>query len=114
MKNCLYAFNGEAMCFVHVLLNGMDMKERGDDVKIVIEGAAVKLVPQLEEEANPFHKLYLKVKEAGIIDGVCRACSAKMGVLDGVEKSGLALLGDMSGHPSMAAYQAQGYTITTF
>ncbi len=114
MKNCLYAFNGELMCFIHVLLNGIDMKERGDEVKIVIEGAAVKLVPALEEETNPFHKLYLKTKSAGIIAGVCRACSAKMSVLDEVEKSGLPLLGEMSGHPSIAAFQAQGFTVTTF
>jgi hypothetical protein len=46
-KIVLVAFNGEFMCFVHVLLNALDMKERGYDVKIVIEGAATKIVPEL-------------------------------------------------------------------
>jgi hypothetical protein len=38
----LVAFRGEPMCFVHVLLNALDMKERGYDVKVVIEGTATQ------------------------------------------------------------------------
>ncbi len=41
----LFAFNGEPMCFLHVLLNALDMKARGFGVKLVLEGASVKLVP---------------------------------------------------------------------
>lgn len=111
---CLYAFNGELMCFVHVLLNALDMKDRGEKATIVIEGVAVKLVPELEKESCPFHALYAKAKSAGLIDGVCKACSVKMGVLDAVNDAGLTLLDDMSGHPSMAAYTEKGYTIITF
>lgn len=111
---CLYAFNGELMCFVHVLLNGLDMVEKGKKATIVIEGAAVKLVSELEKESCPFHALWEKAKSQGLIDGVCKACSAKMKVLESVEASGLPLLDDMSGHPSMAAYAEKGYTIITF
>lgn len=111
---CLYAFNGEMMCFVHVLLNTLDMKEKGKQVTIVFEGAAVKLVPELEKTDCPFHGLYIKAKEAGLIDGACKACSSKLGVLDAVQAAGLPLLDDMSGHPSMAAYADKGYTIITF
>jgi hypothetical protein len=28
-KAALFAFNGESICFVHVLLNGLDMKKKG-------------------------------------------------------------------------------------
>ncbi len=111
---CLYAFNGEMMCFVHVLLNALDMKERGSEVIIVFEGASVKLVPELESGKSPFSNLYFKAKEAGLIDGACKACSSKMGVLEAVEKSGLTLLDDMSGHPSIANYMVRGFTVLTF
>ncbi len=111
---CLYAFNGELMCFIHVLLNALDMDQKGKSPLIVIEGAAVALVPELEKENCPFHGLYNKAKAAGLIDGVCKACSAKLGVLKDVKASGLALLDDMTGHPSMAAYADKGYTIITF
>lgn len=28
------------MCFVHVLLNALDMQERGYEVKVILEGSA--------------------------------------------------------------------------
>ena len=37
----LVAFNGEPVCLDHVLLNALDMEERGFDVKLVIEGSAL-------------------------------------------------------------------------
>lgn len=111
---CLYAFNGELMCFVHVLLNALDMADKGTEALIVFEGASVKLIPELESGKTPFTALYNKAKEKGLIDGACKACSAKMGVLDAVEESGIRLLDDMSGHPSMSNYMVRGYTILIF
>lgn len=113
-KFVLFAFNGEAMCFVHVLLNAMDMKSKGHDVKIVIEGAATKLLPELENEGSILFGLYKKVKDMDVIDGACKACSAKMGTLNSAEKMGLKLLDDMMGHPSMSDYIDKGYTVITF
>ena len=52
-KIALFAFNGELTCFVHVLLNALDLKAKGHTVGIVIEGAATKLVPELSSEGNP-------------------------------------------------------------
>lgn len=111
---CLYAFNGEMMCFVHVLLNALDMKGKGTECTIVFEGASVKLIPELEKKDNPFSALYAKARDAGLIDGACKACSSKMGVLDAVKEAGIPLLDDMSGHPSMSNYMIRGYTILTF
>jgi hypothetical protein len=113
-KIVLFAFNGELMCFLHVLLNALDMKTKGCQVKVVIEGAATKLIPDLAREGNPAHTLYARAKEEALIDGVCKACSYKMGTLDAAIKEGLTLLDDMSGHPSMARYQAEGFEVITF
>ena len=113
-KFVLFAFNGDFMCFIHVLLNALDMRARGCDVRIVIEGSATKLIPELGKEGNPMYALYQKAKEFGIIDGTCKACSNKMGVLDAVKKEGLPLLEEMSGHPSMARYQEEGFEVITF
>lgn len=110
----LVAFNGEAMCFGHVLLNALDMKERGYDVKIVIEGTATKLVNELNDADKPFGSLYLDVKAKGMIDCVCRACSVKTGALEGAEAQGLPICQEMKGHPSLAKYMEQGYTVITF
>ena len=61
----LFVFNGDPMCFIHVLLNALDMKAKGYKVKVIIEGAATKLVPELAKEDNPLHKLRKKAKSAG-------------------------------------------------
>jgi hypothetical protein len=114
MKFALFVFNGDPMCFIHVLLNALDMKEKGHAPSVIIEGAAVKLIPDLVKEAHPLNKLWGKVKDAGLVGGVCRACSNKLGTLQAAKDQGLTLLDDMSGHPSMAGYREQGYELITF
>jgi hypothetical protein len=113
-KVVLFAYNGEFMCFIHVLLNALDLKEKGRQVGIVIEGSACKLVPEMAKEGNPLAALYQKAKTQGLIDGVCRACSAKLGVTEAVASEGLPFLDDMSGHPSMSRYLENGYEVITF
>ncbi len=113
-KVLLCAFNGEIMCFVHVLLNALDFNERGYETAVVVEGAAVKVVPEMAAPDHAMHGLYRQVKNAGLMHGVCRACSAKFGVLDAVEKEGLTLLADMKGHASLARYVDQGFHVITF
>jgi hypothetical protein len=113
-KIVLMAFNGELGCFSHVLLNALDMQERQWDVKIVIEGAATKLIKELTDPGTPFAALYTKVKAKGLIDSICRACAAKMGTLESAEKQGLRIDGEMNGHPSIAAWLEKGYEVMTF
>ncbi|TYT74965.1 cytoplasmic protein [Desulfobotulus mexicanus] len=113
-KTALFVFNGDPMCFIHVLLNGLDMHERGDEVALVLEGASVALIPELEKEGHPLHALWKKALEADIVAGVCKACAAKMKTLDAAKKAGLSLLDDMHGHPSMAAFRDGGYELLTF
>ena len=113
-KVVLFAFRGDLMCFAHVMLNALDMKEKGVDIKVVFEGESTKLIPELSKEDAPMGGLYKKMKGQGLIDAVCKACSAKMGVLEAVEKEGLPIVDEMKGHPSMAKYIQDGYEIITF
>jgi len=109
-KFVIFAFNGNPMYFTHVLLSALDMESKGMEAKIIIEGEAVKLIEEMETGDN---SLYKKAKDKGIIDGICKACSAKMGVLEYNETVGLPIKDDMNGHPSMALYINQGYQIIT-
>ena len=113
-KIALFVFNGDPMCFIHVLLNALDMQAKGIDSRIVVEGAATRLIPELAKADHPLHKLWEKAKEAGRVDGICKACAQKMGTLEAAQAQGLALLDDMNGHPGMAAYREAGYEIITF
>ncbi len=113
MKVAFVAFEGETMCFVHVLLNALDMAEKGHDVKVVFEGAATKQIAELADASQPFAKLYAQVKEKGLVTAVCKACAAKMGSLDAAEAQGLPISAAMSGHPPLAEYIEAGYQIIT-
>ncbi len=109
-KVLFYGMTGEKMCFQHILLNALDLANAGHEVKIIFEGASVKLVSVFEKESNP---LYTKAKNAGIIAGICLACSRVMGVFDQNEATGLPMLADMSGHAGMKPYIESGYRIVS-
>jgi hypothetical protein len=126
-KFALFAFNGDPMCFIHVLLNALDLKERGYETVLIIEGSTVKLVgplggsPGLDDlkTSKPamfglLAENFAKVRDAGLIGAVCRACSVQLGVLEAVEASGLPLSAEMKGHPPMGRYIADGWEILTF
>lgn len=113
-KFALFVFNGDPMCFIHVLLNALDMKAKGHDAKIILEGASVKLIPELVKPENPLSGLWKKNLEADLVEGVCMACSGKLGTQEAAKEQGLILLDDMSGHPAIATYRDKGYEIITF
>lgn len=113
-KVILFAFNSDPVVFAHVLLNAMDMKWRGWEVKVVIEGDATKQVSLLRNETKPFASVWQEAKKAAVIDGVCLACAQKNTVVPAVVEQGLRLLDDMNGHPSVARYLAEGFTVLVF
>jgi hypothetical protein len=111
MKVAFVAFKGEAMCFVHVLLNALDMAEKGHDVKVILEGAATRQIAELSDASKPFAKLYERVKEEGLVDAVCKACATKTGSLEAAEAQGQPISAAMSGHPPLSEYVEAGYQI---
>ena len=112
-KVAIFAFKGNPICFIHVLLNALDLHEKGAAVKIILEGETTGLVVDLKNTEHPLHKLYSKAKDLALIHAVCRACAVKMGSLQAVEEEGLNVVDDMSGHVGMAPYLEQNYEIIT-
>jgi hypothetical protein len=111
MKKVLfYAMTGEKMCFQHILMNALDMHNTGFEVKIIFEGASVKLPSVLKEENNP---LFAKALEAELIAGICFACSKVMGVFEVNYALGLPMLDDMYGHAGMKTYLVDGYEVVS-
>jgi hypothetical protein len=113
-KVALFVFNGDPVCFIHVLLNGLDLKAKGMEGRIIVEGAATALLPELAKPEHPLHKLWEKAKSQGIIEGVCKGCAHKMGTAAEAAHQGLALVEDMSGHPSMSRYIEAGFDVVSF
>ncbi len=113
MRVAMFVFNPDPMCFIHVLLNGLDMQARGGTVRIVLEGAATTVLPEVAKAGHPLHHLFMEAKAAGLFDGACRACATKLGVAEAVQAAGIALIGEMHGHPAMGKYLEDGYTLIT-
>jgi hypothetical protein len=113
-KIALAAFNGEMMCFAHVLLNALDMADKGFEVKVIIEGQATGLLNKFLDEKAPFSALFRRTLDKGLIDCACRACSAQTNTLEAAQTLGVELAGEMEGHPSLASYRFSGYEIITF
>jgi hypothetical protein len=114
MKVALLAFKGETMCFAHVLLNALDLDDRGHEVAVIVEGAATGQVAELGDAAKPFWRPYSEVKSRRLIAAVCKACSAQTGALEAAQAQGLPLRSEMAGHPSLAAFLEAGYQVLTF
>ncbi|HZW97929.1 MAG: hypothetical protein GX834_04020 [Clostridiaceae bacterium] len=109
MKKVLfYAMEGKKMCFMHVLMNALQLHEQGYEVKIIFEGESVKLPAQLENEGN---KLYLSARKNGLLAGICLGCSLQLGVLEMNEAVGLPWLDDMNGHAGMLSFVEDGYEV---
>ena len=107
-KFLFYGMTGEKSCFQHVLLNAAQLAEAGHEVRVIFEGASVKLVPLLESENNP---VYGKLKDQGLIAGICLACSKVLGVYEACVETGLPMLSDMSGHAGMKPFVEAGYEV---
>jgi hypothetical protein len=112
-KVALFTFCESPGCFIHMLLNAIDMKQRGWDVKVVIEGDSTKLVSLLRNETKMGSVEWHRALQAGVIDCVCKACAQRNGTLPAVIEQGLRLCDEMNGHPAMARYIEDGYEIVT-
>ena len=108
MKVLFYAFKEDIMCFNHILLNAIDMKNNNIDSRIIVEGKATLVVKSMMKNDN---NLFNKALELNLIEGVCKACSNQMGVLDFFENTSLKILDDLMGHPSLTPYIDDNFEI---
>lgn len=113
-KVVVLAFRGEKSCFLHALLNVIDMNEKGFDVKLIMEGQSPKLLSEITKKEDKLFSFYNEVKSKGLISAVCKGCANMMSTLEIAEKEGLPIVGDMKNHVSLAKYIEEGYEIITF
>jgi hypothetical protein len=101
----------------NALAAAYDLKQRGEELAIVFQGAGTRWAGHLTRAEHPAHALYAAVAER--VAGVSSACADVFGARADAETNGFSLLGDnavpgTSGLPSLARYLADGYTVVTF
>ena len=97
---------------VNALEAAKELKQGGDDVRIIFDGAGTAWVPDLAKEEHKAHRLYAAVQDK--IVGACSYCAAAFGVKDKVQAAGVRLTAEYDGHPSIRSLIQGGFTILTF
>jgi hypothetical protein len=97
---------------VNAMITAKELKESGDEVALLFDGAGTKWVATLGEGEHRYHGLFEDVRDR--ITGACAYCANAFGVREQVEAAEVALLDDFEEHPSLRSYLADGYQVLTF
>jgi hypothetical protein len=97
---------------VNALEVAKELKEAGDTVTIVFDGAGAEGAAALSAPEHKAHGLLLAVREH--IQGACSYCANAFGVRTKLEKADIPLLSEYEDHPSVRTLMQQDYQILTF
>lgn len=89
-----------------------EFKEAGDEVTLIFSGAGTRWISELSGDDHPLSNAFDMVKDK--VEGACGECAASFGVEEEVQASGIPLMDEYRGHPSLKRLISQGYKIITF
>jgi len=89
-----------------------EFKDENQQVTLIFDGAGTKWIGELSDPDHKYSGHFESVKDE--VEGACAYCARAFGVKDEVQESGVELLGDFEGHPSLAKLVGQGYQVITF
>ena len=101
----------------NALAAAYDFKQKGDDVRILFQGAGTRWAGELTKTDHPAHGLFEAVKDK--VAGVSCGCAEVFGATADAEKNGFELIKNNSvpntgGLPSFRKLTSDGYTVLTF
>ena len=97
---------------VNALTTAREFKQAGDEAIVIFDGAGIKWVPELAHDDHKYHGLFEQVRD--VIGGACSYCAGAYGVEEQVERTGVTLLDEYEGHPSLRTLIRDGYAVVTF
>jgi hypothetical protein len=97
---------------MNALTTAKEFKEAGDDALVIFDGAGTKWIAELARDDHKYNALFEDVRD--IVGGACSYCADAFGVKADVEQSGVELLEDYRGHPSVRKLVNDGYEVITF
>ena len=104
--------HGDLGRVVNGLMVAKELKEAGDDVQIVFDGAGTKWPSVLAEPQHRAHRLYQAVQDR--VSGACGYCARAFEAEEGVKAVHVHLLEEYEGHPSIRRLLTAGYQVITF
>ena len=107
-KQLFVLFNYNKGIFTHILLNVLDLAEKGYEVGIIFESEACKYIQEFE---NKNYEKFEQIKEKKLIFAVCEVCAKSMNALESAKRQGLPINGELSGHPPLRSWIKLDYEI---
>jgi hypothetical protein len=104
--------HGDLGRLVNALEAVKELKEAGDDVQLIFDGAGTKWIGELSKPDHKAKGLYEAVKDR--VTGACRFRAGAFGATESVKSGAISLLGEYEGHPSLKKLISQGYHVITF
>jgi hypothetical protein len=97
---------------VNALETAKEMKETGDELRVVFDGAGTEGLATLSDPQHRAHGLYAAVADQ--VSGACSYCANAFHVRDKLEQAEVPLLSEYDNHPSIRRLLAEGYQVLTF
>jgi len=117
-KLLFLVFTDDACRQNHAFMYALDLHKNGHDVRVIIEGAATKVMTELALPDSRTGQLLRKAHEAGLVAGACARASSgcasgdpERDVAEIARKNDIALLSDMDGHASIEPFVRDGYEV---
>jgi hypothetical protein len=104
----IFVSSGDPICFEHAIMKTCEFADNGNEVVMVIEGPAVVRIGEYSEKGNLYSESFARMKNEGLIAGICKDCAERHGVLEEAKKQGLPLV---TGHPNLKNYRERGFEI---
>jgi hypothetical protein len=89
-----------------------ELKEGGDDVRLIFDGAGTKWPGVLSNPEHKAHAIYDAVRDR--VAGACSFCAGAFGVSEQARACGTPLLTEYEGHPSVKKLIKDGYQLLSY
>lgn len=97
---------------VNALMVAREAQDGGDEVTLVFDGAGTRAAAAFADAGHDYNELFESVRDR--VAGACDYCAGAFGVKDEVQESGIELLDEYRGHPSVKKLVDRGYEVVTF
>jgi intracellular sulfur oxidation DsrE/DsrF family protein len=107
-KQVIVLFNYNKGIFTHILLNVLDMADKGYEVGVIFESEACKFIKEFEDKN---YDKFEQLKSKKLIYAVCEVCAKAMDALDSAKRQALPINGELAGHPPFDSWLKQGFEL---
>jgi hypothetical protein len=97
---------------VNALMVARELKDGGDEVTVVFDGAGTKGVSAFADPSHDYNELFEAVRDR--VAGACDYCAGAFQVKEDVQRVGVELLDEYKGHPSVKKLVERGYEVVSF